>query len=622
MLKKIALLFAVLGLATVLVLPGAELPEVFAQQETEDTETEAAATAEEPTAETAAEEAAEGETEAAAPAEATAEETAEPAEPPPPPIKAKLDDTSHKVGDSVTITGQIPPGQELFVTVAAKTEFAPNQTDGVNEIKSFQSAAKEHGFTMETSVPILYYILTTESKQFGEVVKKRFGGPSFASGIYSTTMFKLYDYSKLSDEIKGSLGPIENEQEWNFYRFNHEKSYGINTVTKERTQIGKVTIFARSVLTDYDKYQHYWDEGTSIKLDKTTGEFVVSFETFRHTTPDTEFDVFVNGEQVGNFNLAGDGFWLSRGGRYMNPIWIIIGAILVGAFFSLIGAAGGMLMAAYQVMVVNTMGPVGINAANVLRPSNVALTLFSPLGSFYRYAVKEHRVAWPVGLSFGAGILIGSIWLGKYVTQYLPLSSYKEWLAVLVVLMGIRTVYEMTPKVMEKRKNIKAMVKKFNEEIQKAKEEGRAAQMGSIEPISTGLTNYRFKFWGEEFQINPLLFGIIGIGIGIVARCFGIGGGFLLVPIMTMIGALPMYVAVPVGLVGTCFSSIGSFIGYLLNGYLPDWWIALAIIIGGFVGGVIGSRLQSLFSEIQLKIILAVVLFFLFFRFFKIEIWL
>ena len=305
----------------------------------------------------------------------------------------------------------------------------------------------------------------------------------------------------------------------------------------------------------------------------------------------------------------------------MNPLWIIIGAIAVGAFFSLIGAAGGMLMAAYQVMIVHTMGPIGINAANVLRPSNVALTLFSPLGSFYRYAVVEKRVAWPVGLSFGVGILIGSIWLGKYATRYLPMKSYKEWLAILVVLMGIRTLYELTPKVMEKRKAIKAMVKKFNEEVARAKAEGRAAEMGKIEPVKSSLTDYRFKFWGEEFRINALLFGIIGIGIGIVARSFGIGGGFILVPTMTMLGGLPMYVAVPIGLIGTSFSSIGAFIGYAINRYWPDLWIFIAIVIGGFVGGMIGSRLQKLFSEKTLKWTLAIVLFFLFFRFFKIEIW-
>ena len=202
----------------------------------------------------------------------------------------------------------------------------------------------------------------------------------------------------------------------------------------------------------------------------------------------------------------------------MNPIWIIIGAIIVGAWFSMIGAAGGLLMSAYQVMVVNTMGPIGINAANVLRSSNVGLTLFSPLGSFYRYAIVERRVAWPIGLSFGSGILLGSIWLGKYVTQYLSIKSYKEWLAVLVVLMGIRTLYELTPKVMNKRKAIKAMTKKFNEEVARAKAEGRATVMGKIEPIKTGLTDYRFKFWGEDFTINPLLFGIIGVLVGVVAR--------------------------------------------------------------------------------------------------------
>jgi hypothetical protein len=499
--------------------------------------------------------------------------------------------------------------------------FAPQDAKGVNEIKSFRRAAQDHPFDMDTAVPHLFYILTNNPEGFGSITKKRFGGPSFANGIYSTTMFNLADYSSLSAQAKSVLGPITNKAEWSFFRYNHENSYGINTVTKERTQVGKVTIFARSVLTDYDASKNYWDEGTVVELNKETGEFTASFESFRHSPPDTKFDVYVNGHEVGTYTLAGKGFWLDLGGRYMNPLWIIIGAILIGAFVSLIGAAGGMLMAAYQVMVVNTMGPVGINAANVLRPSNVALTLFSPLGSFYRYAVKERRVAWPVGFSFGIGILIGSIWLGKYVTAYLPMSSYKEWLAVLVVIMGIRTVYEMTPRVMEKRKNIKAMTQKFNEEVAKAKAEGRAAKMGSIEPVKSGLTNYQFKFWGEEFTINPLLFGLIGLGIGIVARCFGIGGGFLLVPIMTMFGGLPMYVAVPVGLLGTCFSSIGAFIGYLANGYLPDLWIAIAIIIGGFAGGVIGSRMQSLFTEKQLKWMLAIVLFFLFFRFFKIEIW-
>ena len=534
---------------------------------------------------------------------------------------AKISASDYKVGDTVTVEGSIEPGKDLYVTVVSHTTFAPKDTDGVHEVARLKKEGQKRGFTNETSIPVFYYLLTSNPSKFGEVTKKKFGGPSFLPGLYSTTMFKLATFDKLDAEAKNVLGPIKSKEEWDFFRFAHESDYGINTITKEGAKRGKITIFARSILGDYASSGNYWDKGTSIQLDKSTGKFTVSFRTFRHTPPDTKFDVYVNGAKAGTYNLQPKGFWLSRGYRYMNPIIITIGAIIVGIFFTMIGAAGGMLMAAYQVIVVQTAGPIGINAANVLRSSNIALTLFAPLGAFYRYAVVEKRVAWPVGISFGVGILIGSIWLGRYATKYLPMSSYKEWLAVLVLIMGIRTLYELTPKVMEKRKAIKAMVKKFNEEVARAKAEGRAVEMGKIETVKTGLTSYHFKFWGEDFSINPLLFGILGVVIGIVSRSFGIGGGFLLVPAMTTLGALPMYVAVPVGLIGTSFSSVGSFIGYAMNRYWPDLWIFIAVIIGGFVGGMLGSRFQKLFSERVLKWVLAITLFFLFFRFFKIEIW-
>lgn len=538
----------------------------------------------------------------------------------------KLSSSTYQTGDVIQITGQIEPGADLYLSIAAKQRFAPKDTDGKTEVKSLAKDADKYGFQKDTSIPVLYYLITSDADKLGTTIKKKFGGPSFFTqkgkrGLYNTTMFKLKSWNELDDGTRGVLGALNSESEWNFYKYAHETDYGINTITKENTRVGNVTIFSRSVLTDHAKSGNYWDKGTTVNLDKATGKFTVSFTSFRHTPPDSEFNVFVNGADIGSYTLKGKGFWLTKGGRYMNPLWIIIGAILVGAYFSMIGAAGGLLMAAFQAMIVQTAGPIGINAANVLRPSNIALTLFSPLGSFYRFSVKEKRVAWPVGLSFGLGIFIGSVWLGKYAIQYLPMKSYKEWLAILVVLMGIKTLQELTPKAMEKRQNIKSMVKKFNAAVAKAKAEGTAAEMGSIEPVKSSLTDYRFKFWGEEFRINPLLFAILGVGIGVVSRSFGIGGGFLLVPAMTSLGALPMYVAVPIALVGTCFSSIGSFIGYLLNGYLPDLWLAISIIIGGFAGGMLGSRLQTLFSEIQLKWVLAITLFFLFFRFFKIEIW-
>jgi len=539
---------------------------------------------------------------------------------------ATISGSEFKAGETVTIEGTIEPGSDLYIAVAMDKMFAPKDTKGVHETKRLKKDAEKGKFGMDTEIPPLYYMLTNNPDAFGAVGKKKFGGPSVlmgkGNGLYSTTMYYLKsNFNDVDEAARGMLGPIKSEAQWNFLRYANQSDYGINTIVKEGNKVGKVTVFSRTVITDHAASGKYWDKGTSIKLDKATGKFTASFKTYRHTPPGTGFDVYVNGAKSGSYKVLKNGFWLSKGYRYMNPIWIIIGAILVGTYFSMIGAAGGMLMAAFQVLFVQTAGPVGINAANVLKPSNMALTLFSPLGSFYRYAVVERRVAWPVGISFGVGIFIGSIWLGKYVSAYLPMKAYKEWLAILVVLMGIQTLRELRPKAMEKRKNIKSMVKKFNDAVAKAKKEGTSVEMGRIEPVKTGLTDYRFKFWGEEFTINPLLFAILGLAIGVVSRSFGIGGGFLLVPAMTTIGALPMYVAVPISLIGTSFSSIGAFIGYLMTGYLPDLWLMISIIIGGFVGGMLGSRAQKLFSEKTLKIVLAITLFFLFFRFFKIEIW-
>ena len=70
--------------------------------------------------------------------------------------------------------------------------FAPKDTDGVHEAKRLASDAEKKGFTADTAIPPLYYMLTTAPDKFGTVTEKRFGGPSFFTqggkrGLYGTT---------------------------------------------------------------------------------------------------------------------------------------------------------------------------------------------------------------------------------------------------------------------------------------------------------------------------------------------------------------------------------------------------------------------------------------------------
>ncbi|MBW1666571.1 MAG: sulfite exporter TauE/SafE family protein [Deltaproteobacteria bacterium] len=526
-------------------------------------------------------------------------------------------------GDTLKITGTIEPGQDLFITLASQRIFVPKECVGSKERGIFIKEGKKRGFNSDTKVPYLAYIITNNSKPLGKVDVKRYGGAFFFSGLYKTKMFYLAKWDKVSALArKGYLGPIDTKEEYNLYKFNHEKKFGLFTVTKERTMKGKMPIFSRDVLTDYSKEPYYWNKGTKVSLDKATGKYEVSFKTFRHTYPNTPFDVYVNGKKVATYTVAKNGFWLPLGYRYLNPVIVIIGGIIVGWFFSLVGLGGGMLMAAYQVLFLKTSGPVGINAANTLKPSNLPIVFFSPIAALRNYWWKEKRLVLPLALAFGIGIFIGAFIIGPPISaKYLPMAKYKAWLGIVVLVMAIRLTYEMTPRGLRASKSRREVVKKYQEEYKKAKAEGVALKMSKVETVKPGWWTLDFKFFGSTFRSYPILFGLVGVLIGIVAVSFGIGGGFILVPTMTMFAGLPMYLAVPVSLVGTMFSCVSGLSGFMVRGYWPDPWIMLGICVGAYIGGFLGGRTQRFLSEKVLKVIATATLYFLILRFLKIEIW-
>ena len=527
-----------------------------------------------------------------------------------------------KAGGSITVTGAIPPGEELNIVIASRAGFCTDKAAGPMERVRLAEAGRKRGFRGDTTIPYLFYLVTSNPEAFGEVREKSFGGAFFFKGLYKTLMFQLKPWDDIPQGSRGLLGPLETREGWDLLRYAHEEPFAINTIVKERTCRGKVVIFSRCVVADHGGHPHYWNKGTRVSLDRRTGEFSADFTTFSHTKPDTTFDVSVNGEHVGDYTVTQRGFWLPRGWRYVNPLVILASALVAGTFYSVVGASGGLLMAAFQIIIVGTAGPLGVNSANVLKPSNLPLTFTAPISALYHYWFKERRLAFPAALALGSGVLIGAFVLGPPLSsKYLNMSQYKPWLGILVLIMVVRTIYEMTPRGMKKRQAVRGVMEKFREEQERARNEGRDRTMGRVETLKVGIAGYEFKFWGERFRINIILFVCLGALIGLLSSSFGVGGGFLLVPALTMVGGLPMYLAVPISLFCSILGSSAGTIRYMLMGYYPDLWLVLAIMLGGLGGGAIGSRIQGWFSERQLKTMLAVILLFLVFRFLQIEVW-
>jgi uncharacterized membrane protein YfcA len=520
-------------------------------------------------------------------------------------MDAKLSAKAVKAGTPITIEGTIDAGQDLFVVVATDKMFKPADALGPKEKKRLTNGKKGKNAFGETAIPPSYYVVTnvpeklaTETNAWKGQTKGIFAFPPFK---YKVMVNKIKPWSDIS-EVADMLGPISSENQWKFLTFTHEKKFGINTVSKEKALGGGN---ARMILSDHGKFPQAWNADVSLSLDKNTGKFTVSMIPYKNLAPDTEMAVYVNGEKVDTFTIKKSGFYFTTGSVYMNPLVVFIGAFIIGVLFVIMGAAGGLFTAAFQITVIGTKGPIGINAGNTIKPTNLFLTMCSPITGLMTF-IKEKRFATPVAIPFAIGIVCGAFFIGPPLSaKYLNLAAFKFYLGIICLVIGIKLFTESLPGSIEKKKAMKAIVQKFNAAMKASKESGKAVEMGAIEFEKFNFIKFDMKFWGETFVAKPLLMLIGGLIMGIIASSFGVGGGFMFMPFMTTMVGYPMYLAVPIALAGTFSTSVGAIAKYVMLGYQPDWIMAALIAAGAMCGGVVGPKIQKKLPEIFLKRMLA-----------------
>jgi uncharacterized membrane protein YfcA len=107
--------------------------------------------------------------------------------------------------------------------------------------------------------------------------------------------------------------------------------------------------------------------------------------------------------------------------------------------------------------------------------------------------------------------------------------------------------------------------------------------------------------------MDPLLlaqFCVIGFLTGILSGLFGVGGGFILVPLL-MLARIPVHIAIGTSLgYVTCTSMSGAYTHFCnRNVYFgPATWIIMA---GAFVFVMAGARINSYLDPAQLKVAFA-----------------
>ena len=88
----------------------------------------------------------------------------------------------------------------------------------------------------------------------------------------------------------------------------------------------------------------------------------------------------------------------------------------------------------------------------------------------------------------------------------------------------------------------------------------------------------------------------LGVAVGLIAGMFGVGGGFLLVPMMSVVLGVPWPYAVGAGLCQTIATSLASFLRYRKLGF-AEWRFDVLLLGGSLIGVDAGTRLLTMLER-------------------------
>lgn len=98
---------------------------------------------------------------------------------------------------------------------------------------------------------------------------------------------------------------------------------------------------------------------------------------------------------------------------------------------------------------------------------------------------------------------------------------------------------------------------------------------------------------------------ILGSAVGMLAALLGIGGGFIMVPVMVYLLRMPMHTVIGTNLFQEVFTCINVTLMQSCYNHTVDLLLAVFLLVGSTIGAQLGARVGSRLKADQLKIILA-----------------
>jgi len=242
---------------------------------------------------------------------------------------------------------------------------------------------------------------------------------------------------------------------------------------------------------------------------------------------------------------------------------LIIFGFFIGILASMTGVGGGVFI----VPILTFFYAFIVNSAT---GTSLTTIIFTAIASTVNYA-KQKRIYFRTGL-----ILVVTTAPGAYLGAWLATIMEERLLAlifgVFLILVATRTIIS----VLRKKAQDKQTIVKTDTEL---------IHSGKIIAVGVGL-----GFFG-----------------GVASGLLGIGGGTLIVPIMTIALGMPIHYATATSMFTMIFTSISAVTKYYQSN-LIDFPVALTLAAGSIIGAQVGAYTSKKISGKNLTLIFGIIL--------------
>lgn len=274
-----------------------------------------------------------------------------------------------------------------------------------------------------------------------------------------------------------------------------------------------------------------------------------------------------------------------------------VGGVVIGIMSGLLGIGGGTVMV-----------PIFRLAFGMSPVMSTATSLFAIIPTSISGAAShiKHKTCIPsLGVAAGIGGALTSplgVWLAQISPAWMIMVAAALIIGWSAVKMLSKAFKLRSRKRVEQHKEPKSAIQMDEAALERAGDAAAnddAPEDSAARPATTSVNDPAPR----KLTRKQLLIGAaIGLGAGVASGYVGVGGGFIMVPLMLSLIGIEMRQASGTSLIAVMILAIPGVVEQALLGNI-NYTAGIAIVVGSIPGAVIGARLVRVVPELALRFV-------------------